>query len=403
MNPMQSSAGRTRQVPEGYLAFVPNPLPPHPELALDDEGILTLTNAEFQLGKLAQMAKDIPNPDLFAGMYVRREAILSSEIENISCTLDEVLEYEAEADIDHGQSKAVEKVVKYVRAFNAGLERLGQTNKIDSTLLKDLHGILLEGEEEGNPGRFRPKQNWIGRIGSSAAEADFVPPPEQEMYRALGNLEYFINEHQSAMAPLVRCALAHAQFETIHPFTDGNGRIGRLLIALMLCQMKKLEQPLLYISLYLLQNRREYYDRLTAVRARGDWLGWVKFFLLGVELTAKEAIVVSEKLVALQADMNKLIQGQRRGAELIRLLYEYPIIDARGVKRHLDVTLDTAIAWLQKFEDLRIVREITGQKRGRVYRFDRYIDTLDDGWSERKAAIGRSRKATAADVAGRGS
>lgn len=391
MIPMQSTAGKTRQVPEGYLAFFPNPLPPHPELALDEEGVLALTNAEFHLGKLAQMAKSIPNPDLFAGMYVRREAILSSEIENILCTLDEVLEYEAEADINHGQNKSVEKVVKYVRAFNAGLERLGQTSRIDSTLLKDLHGILLQGEDEGNPGKFRPKQNWIGRVGSGAAEADFVPPPEQEMYQALGNLEYFINEHQSPMVPLVRCALAHAQFETIHPFTDGNGRIGRLLIALLLCQMKKLEQPLLYISLYLLQNRREYYDRLTEVRAKGDWLGWVKFFLLGIELTAKEATAVSERLVALQSGMNKLIEGQRSGHELLPLLYEYPIIDARGVKRHLDVTLDTAIAWLQKFEELGIVREITGQKRGRVYRFDRYIDTLDDGGSARKAAIERSR------------
>lgn len=401
MNPMQSSAGNTRQVPEGYLAFFPNPLPPHPQFALDEEGVLALTNAEFHLGKLAQMAKSIPNPDLFAGMYVRREAILSSEIENISCTLDEVLEYEAEADINLGQSKSVEKVVKYVRAFNAGLERLGQTNKIDSTLLRNLHGILLEGEEEGNPGKFRPKQNWIGRVGTSAAEADFVPPPEQEMFQALGNLEYFINEHQSPMAPLVRCALAHAQFETIHPFTDGNGRIGRLLIALLLCQMKKLEQPLLYISLYLLQNRREYYDRLTEIRAKGDWLGWVKFFLLGIELTAKKATAVSERLVALQSDMNKLIEGQRSGHELLPLLYKYPIIDARGVKRHLDVTLDTAIAWLRKFEKLGIVREITGQKRGRVYRFDRYIDTLDDGWSARKAAIEKNRKGTAADAANR--
>lgn len=399
MIPMQSTAGKTRQVPEGYLAFFPNPLPPHPELALDEEGILALTNAEFHLGKLAQMAKSIPNPDLFAGMYVRREAILSSEIENILCTLDEVLEYEAEADINHGQNKSVEKVVKYVRAFNAGLERLGQTNRIDSTLLKDLHGILLQGEDEGNPGTFRPTQNWIGRVGSSAAEADFVPPPEQEMYQALGNLEYFINEHQSPMVPLVRCALAHAQFETIHPFTDGNGRIGRLLIALLLCQMKKLEQPLLYISLYLLQNRREYYDRLTEVRAKGDWLGWVKFFLLGIELTAKEATAVSERLVALQSGTNKLIEGQRSGHELLPLLYEYPIIDARGVKRHLDVTLDTAIAWLQKFEELGIVREITGQRRGRVYRFDRYIDTLDDGWSARKAAIERNRKGAAAEAA----
>ena len=195
------------------------------------------------------------------------------------------------------------------------------------------------------------------------------------------------------------CALAHAQFETIHPFTDGNGRIGRLLIALLLCQMKKLEQPLLYISLYLLENRPEYYERLTGIRAKGDWLGWIKFFLLGIELTAKEAIGVSERLIALQSEMNDLIRDQRRGPELVRLLYEYPIIDARGVRKHLDVTLDTAIARLQKLEELKIVREITGRKRGRVYRFGRYIDTLDDGWSARKAAIEKSRGGSAAHAA----
>lgn len=396
MIPMQSSAGKTRQVPEGYLAFFPNPLPPYPELALDDAGVLALTNAEFHLGRLAQIAKSIPNPDLFAGMYVRREAILSSEIENISCTLDEVLQYEGETDANHGQNKEVEQIVKYVRAFNEGLECL-KKEKLSAALLKDLHGILLAGEPEGNPGMFRPKQNWIGRVGSSAVEADFVPPPETEMFQSLGNLEYFINEHQGATASLVRCALAHAQFETIHPFTDGNGRIGRLLIALMLCQMKKLEQPLLYISLYLLQNRREYYDRLTQVRANGDWLGWVKFFLLGVELTAKEAVGVSEQLVTLQTEMEKLTDPLRYGLKMIRLLYEYPIIDARGVRRHLDVSLDSAITWLQKFEGLGIVREITGQKRNRVYRFDRYIEILDAGWTARKAEAEKKRNAQSRD------
>jgi Fic family protein len=226
-----------------------------------------------------------------------------------------------------------------------------------------------------------------------------VPPPVQEMFQSLGNPDYFINEHQSPMAPLVRCALAHAQFGTIHPFTDGNGRIGRLLIALMLFQTKNLEQPLLYISLYLLQNQREYYDRLTKVRANGDWWGWVKFFPLGIELTAKDATGVSERLVTLQSEINKLMEGQRSGHLLLPLLYEYPIIDARGVRRHLDVSMDTAIAWLQKFEHLGILREITGQKRGRVYRFDRYINTLDDEWSERKAATEKSRKGSAADAA----
>ena len=224
MHPMQSATGKTLQTREGYLAFIPNPLPPHPEFKLDQEGVLALTNAEHWLGRLAHMANAIPNPDLFVGMYVRREAILSSEIENITCTLDDVLEYEANPKTNRGHNKEIAQVVKYVRAFHEGLRRL-ETEKLDSALLKDLHALLLEGEEEGNPGAFRPKQTWIGRRGSSAAEADFVPPPEQEMFRALGNLEYFINEYQGTMPPLVRCALAHVQFETIHPFTDGNGRI----------------------------------------------------------------------------------------------------------------------------------------------------------------------------------
>jgi Fic family protein len=381
---MQSPVGKTQRVPEGYLAFFPHPLPPNPEFTLDEEGVLALTNAEFHLGKLAQMGKSIPNPDLFVGMYVRREAIMSSEIENISCTLDEVLEYES-GGARRGQSKDVEQVVKYVRAFNEGLRRLPH-EKLSIPLLKDLHGILLAGEETGNPGSFRVRQNWIGRRGSTASEADYVPPPEQQMFQSMGNLDYFINEYQSPMAPLVRCALAHAQFETIHPFTDGNGRMGRLLIALLLCQMKKMERPLLYLSLYLLQNRREYYELLMRVRSEGDWLAWAKFMLLGVELTAKGAIAVSEKLASLQSEMDELVAAQARGSDLLMVLYQYPIISAGDARKHLGVSLDTAISWLQKFEKLEIVRETTGQRRGRIYRFDRYLSILDDGWTERKNA-----------------
>ncbi|MFM9969212.1 MAG: Fic family protein [Burkholderiales bacterium] len=385
MIPMQSTAGKTAQVPEGYLAYFPNPLPPHPDFQLNEEGILALTNAEFHLGKLAQLSMSIPNPDLFVGMYVRREAILSSEIENISCTLDEVLRYEVQ-DAPRGTNKEIEQIVNYVRAFNEGLRRL-QTEKLTSALLRDLHGILLEGYEQAKPGSFRDKQNWIGRKGASPAEADFVPPPQMEMYMGLGNLEYFINEHQSLMPALVRCAIAHAQFETIHPFADGNGRIGRLLIALMLCQMKKLERPFLYLSLYLLENKTEYYTRLTQVRSKGDWQQLANFMLLGVELAAKDAIAVSEKIVRLQADMEKILAGQARGVELVRLLYRYPIITARGVQQHLKVSLDTAISWIGRFEHLQILREITGQRRGRVYRFDRYVDILDAGWTERRQAL----------------
>jgi len=391
MNPMQSTAGSTRKESEGFLAFHPNPLPPHPAFALDEEGVLALTNADNALGQLAGKALSIPNPDLFVGMYVRREAILSSEIENISCTLDEVLQYEAEED-HRGHNKDVEQVVKYIQAFNEGLRRLPQ-EKLGSTLLKSLHGILLAGEEKGNPGIFRPKQNWIGKEGSSAFEAQYVPPPEQQMFQSMANLEYFINEYQSPMAPLVRCALAHAQFETIHPFTDGNGRIGRLLIALMLSHMGKLERPLLYLSLYLLQNRREYYELLMRVRSHGDWLSWVKFMLLGVELTAKDAVAVCEKLQTLQEEMKKLAADLPKGPELMNVLYQYPIITANGVRRHLGGTLATAISRLQKFEALGIVRETTGQKRNRVYRFDRYVEILDAGWTERKAETVKTRNA----------
>lgn len=394
MNPMQSTAGKTEKEPEGYLAFHPNPLPPHPAFTLDEEGVLALANADNALGQLAGKALSVPNPDLFVGMYVRREAILSSEIENISCTLDEVLQYEAEED-HRGHNKDVEQVVKYIQAFNEGLRRLPR-EKPGGTLLKDLHGILLAGEEKGNPGMFRPRQNWIGKEGSTAFEAQYVPPPEQPMHQSLANLDYFINEYRSPMAPLVRCALVHAQFETIHPFTDGNGRIGRLLIALMLSHMRKLEKPLLYLSLYLLQNRREYYELLMRVRSHGDWLSWVKFMLLGIELTAKDAAAVCEKLQALQREMEKPAADLPKGLELMNVLYQYPIITANGVRRHLGGTLATAISRLRRFEALGIVREITGQKRNRVYRFDRYIEILDAGWTERKTAAGQKvRKASA--------
>ena len=382
MQPMQSSAGKTQQAPDGYLAFFPNPLPPHPELVLDAEGVRALTDAEFHLGQLARMAKSIPNPDLFVGMYVRREALLSSRIENITCSLDEVLEYEAGGG---GHNKEVAQVVNYVQAVNEGLHRLEKEN-LTAALLRDLHATLLAGKKDSNPGSFRTRQNWVGRQGSSVADADFVPPPELQMLQSLGNLEYFINEYQTPMSPLVCSALAHAQFETIHPFTDGNGRIGRLLIALMLCKSRKLERPLLYLSLYLLENRSEYYTRLMDVRSKGDWLGWVKFMLHGVEITAKDAVAVSENLERLHAEIEPRAKAESGGLELLRLLYRYPIIDARGLRKHLKMAPTTAIARLQRFEKLGIVREITGQKRGRVYRFDRYIDTLDDGWSARKSA-----------------
>lgn len=383
MAPMHSAAGKTVQTESGYLAFLPAPLPPAPAFVLDNEGVLMLTEAESALGKLEGMAKSIPDPDLFVGMYVRREAVLSSRIEDIACTLEEVLEFESGAG-SPGHNKEIEQVVNYVRACNDGLRRL-DGEKLDRMLLKDMHGILLAGNEKANPGTFRPGQNWVGRKGATVFEAEFVPPPVEHMQLSLMNLDYFVNEYQGPLPPLVSCALAHAQFETIHPFSDGNGRIGRLLIVLMLARMKKLRKPLLYLSLYLLDNKTEYVRLLMEVRSHGNWLQWVKFMLRGVEITAKDAIAATEKLRKLQEEMQALVAGRKRDLELLQVLYRYPLVNAKGVQKHLGISLDTAIQTLARFERLAIVRETTGKRRGRTYRFDRYLDILDAGWTDRRA------------------
>ena len=289
----------------GYLAFVPAPLPPDPSVAFDAEAIDLLSRADQALGKLDGVATLLPNPDLFVGMYVRKEALLSSQIEGIDSTLDEIIRFEeGDKPAEGKRLHDTAEVVNYVRALKLGIRRLADL-PLSLRLIREIHAELLRGVRgEGKaPGEFRVTQNWIGARGADPAKATFVPPPVPDMKSALDSLEKFLHERhehpERAHHPvIIECALVHAQFETIHPFLDGNGRLGRLLIALLLHERRVLSQPLLYLSLYLKGNRLEYYDRLTAVRKSGDWEGWIKFFLKGVEQTGLEAVETAKKVLA---------------------------------------------------------------------------------------------------------
>ncbi len=278
-------AGQYIQQPTGYKAFIPSDLPPNPSVGMDPEMWDLLSRADRALGRLDGSTEILPNPDLFVFMYVRKEAVLSSQIEGTQASLMDVLEFEAQA-MDSGKPSDVEEVVNYVGAMNHGLQRL-QELPLSLRLIREIHEKLLANVRGGerNPGEFRSRQNWIGPPGCKLSEAFFVPPPPVEMMRALGELEKFLHD-ESPMPFLIKVGLAHAQFETIHPFLDGNGRVGRLLITFLLCEKGILKRPLLYLSWYFKKNRGEYYDKLQSVRDRGDWESWLKFFLKGVEQVA---------------------------------------------------------------------------------------------------------------------
>ena len=380
MNPMQSRAGKTVTIqPGGYLAFEPNPLPPEPPLRQDKEFTSALYSATLALGRLSGLSRLLPNPDLFVAMYVRREALLSSRIEGIESTLTDVLRHEESNDESKaGEPADVAKVVNYVRAINLGIEKLG-TTQLSMDMLRELHGVLLENDPRGERriGHYRDAPNWIGAKGSTLMNAQFVPPPPDRMLMSIENLDYYIRESQDAPV-LIQAGLAHAQFQTVHPFFDGNGRIGRLLIALMLHASKTLDKPLLYLSHYFLQNRIEYTDRLTAVRSNGDWEGWMKFFLQGVQATADDAVARSARIIDLRietlAAAGKL---KHRTSRLVEFLFAHPIVTVKSIERDLGISDDTAIAALRELEAAGIVREQTGRKRGRVYVFERYVEILE--------------------------
>lgn len=360
--------------PGGYRAFIPASLPPDPPLAFDTQLATVLAGAGTALGRLDGVAATLPNPDLFVAMYVRREAVLSSQIEGTQSTLDDVLAFEIDPDRPSLPADTKE-VVNYINAMHYGLGRLGSL-PLSLRLLREIHERLMSGTRGANksPGQFRESQNWIG-IGR-LAEATFVPPPPAEMRTALGNLERFLHD-SGGLDPLITCALAHAQFETIHPFLDANGRVGRLLVTFLLCHEKVLQRPVLYLSHYLKQQRASYYDRLMAIRFAGDWEGWLRFFLTGVAEVAREAERTARQIVQLREDIRQRAQETRMSASSFRLLdqlFERPVINVRAAAVELGISYVRANVLIGELCDIGVLREITGGSRNRIFRFAPYLD-----------------------------
>lgn len=374
---LRERAGRYVSQPTGYKAYEPAPLPPKPALEYGPRLLDMLSQADRALGKLDGAAEVLPNADLFVAMYVRHEAVLSSQIEGTQASLTDILEFEARAP-ERLLPSDVSEVYNYVRALNFGIDRLSSL-PLSLRLIREIHAELLHGVRgsERTPGEFRRSQNWIGPPGCSLKDSVFVPPALREMQEALGDLERFI--HDTAPIPaLVKCALVHCQFETIHPFLDGNGRVGRLMITFMLCAQGVLKKPLLYLSLYFKQHRDQYYDRLMAVRDAGDWEGWIEFFLQGVREVSAQATLTAQNILDLQRRHQELIQkrvpGSVTGLKLLDLLFQSPVVSARQVARRLHVSYPTANNLLNRLERLHLLREVTGHKRNRFFSYHPYLN-----------------------------
>jgi Fic family protein len=373
-------AGRFVTQPSGYRAFVPAPLPPDPPLDLDGETLALLSRADVALGRLDGVVKVIPDRDFFVSMYVRREAVLSSQIEGTQSTLEDLLGAELEPGGAAADSHSdVGEIVNYVRAMNHGLRRLDEL-PLSLRLLREIHAELLRDGRgaRATPGEFRTSQNWIGPSGATLQQATFVPPPTSEMRQALDDFERYF--HRDEQPVLIEAALSHAQFETIHPFLDGNGRVGRLLITFLLVHRGVLRAPLLYLSHYLKLHRTEYYDRLTAVRVRGDWEGWLRFFLEGVATTAAEAAETAERIFELRENHRTLVMRETGaiGLRLLSALFDRPLVNVNYLTRALGVSFPTANRLVARFEELGLLREVTGQRRSRRFRYDPYLRLFDE-------------------------
>ncbi|MCA8936584.1 MAG: Fic family protein [Planctomycetes bacterium] len=361
----------------GYKAFIPADLPPVPAIEIDDELQVLLSQADRSLGRLDGSILTLPNPDLFVFMYVRKEAVLSSQIEGTQSSLQDVLAAEAKI-LSPDQPKDVNEVVNYVEAMNYGLERL-TTLPISVRLIREIHEKLMQGVRGSHltPGELRTSQNWIGPGGSTLNNAVYVPPPPHEVPIKLSQLEKFIHS-KSALPLLVEVGLVHAQFETIHPFLDGNGRVGRLLITFLLCQQEVLTKPVLYLSHYFKAHRQEYYERLQAVRDSGDWESWLRFFLRGVVQVSGEATNTARKIIAMR-ELHRLEITEKfgraagNGHRVLEYLYANPIVSVNDVQGRTGTTYPAANSLVGKLVDTGILKEFTGQARNRRFIYDPYI------------------------------
>lgn len=359
-----------------YKSFRPAPLPPQPELQINDEIISLLVDASRCLQKLEAAANMIPNVELFVSMYVRKEALISSQIEGTQCTLDDVLDPECAENVN----LEVADVINYVKAAQFAIERL-YSLPICSRLLRETHAILMEGVrgQEKNPGEFRRSQNWIGPQGCGLKDARFIPPNVDDMNRSMSDLEKYINEDER-YDPLIRAALIHYQFETIHPFLDGNGRIGRLLILLYLMEKKLLTKPVIYVSFFLKKSQIEYYDRISEVRKSGNYEQWVRFFLEAVRAAAVDSEETVLRLSSLHDESVAALPKPRRSKDNVRALFDYveqhPIIDIKQTAAALDLSYNTAASAVSKLTGLGILRETTNAARNRVFAYERYLEIL---------------------------
>lgn len=378
MTNLSERSGKYALQPSGYKAFIPAPLPPDPPVEIDSEMQWLLSEADRALGRLDGSIQTLPNPELFVFMYVRKEAVLSSQIEGTQASINDLLKAEAKI-FDSEAPNDVDEVLNYVAAMNYGLARLREI-PLSIRLIKELHQQLLKGVRGRNlqPGELRRSQNWIGPAGSTLLTATFIPPPYQEAEAALGELEKFFHASDE-LPPLIKIGLAHAQFETIHPFLDGNGRIGRLLITFFLCQRNILQKPVLYLSHYFKQHRSEYYEKLQRTRVFGDWEGWLKFFLRGVADVGRQATDTAREIVDLREKHRHIIMNEFGGTaananKLLEYLYSHPTVSVNSVKEVLQVSFPNANSLVEKFCKNQILFEITGQARNRVFSYSPYIN-----------------------------
>ena len=366
---------------EQVHAFVPASLPPQPPVDLSGMQP-ALERAILALGRLDSEARQLPDPDLFVYAYVRREAQLSSQIEGTQSSLSDLFELETEGESPR-QDDDVTEVSNYVAALEHGLERIHGSFPLSNRLIRELHGILLRSGRgsEKLPGEFRRSQNWIG--GSRPSNAVYVPPPHTAVEGCMAQLERFLHAEDDGISTIVRAGLAHAQFESIHPFLDGNGRVGRLLIAFVLHQSGVLRQPLLYLSLYFKQHRARYYDLLADLRHSGDWEAWLAFFVEGVRATAEDGVETARRLSRMFEDDREKIQtrGRRAGSALRahEVLMRSPVLSIRRVHERTGLSWPTAAAAIELLSELGISHEMTGDRRNRLFAYDEYIAILSEG------------------------
>ena len=363
---------------ERIRAFVPAPLPPDPPIALDGELQRLLVDAAMALGRIDGASQTLPDAELLTYAYVRKEAVLSSQIEGTQSSLSDLMRFEAGAapgvPLDD-----VREVVNYVAAMEHGLERLRGGFPLSNRLIREIHAILMRSGRgsDKTPGEFRRSQNWIG--GARPGNAVYVPPPHAEVADCMGALESFLHAEDDGLHVLLRAAVAHVQFETIHPFLDGNGRTGRLLITFLLCQAGMLRDPVLYLSLYFKQHRERYYDLLDNVRRTGDWEAWLRFFLEGMRDTAESVVAAAQRLYEIfRQDRDRISAGSRAGS-LLRVhqhLMRSPVLSVTEARRLTGLSYSACASALAQLENLGVVKEVTGRRRGRLFVYDRYLAIL---------------------------